>query len=254
MRPFDRSPNQTKIIMKRHILPGLVALLAAPLLAADVSPKADVKNAAAALGSQTNYAWRATVEVPADSPFKPGPTDGKTEKGGYLMLSFNFGDNTTEAVTKGTNGAVKTDDGWKTLAEALKDNGDGGFNPTMFIARMVQNYRVPAVEAASLADAAKELKKDTNSISGDLTEVGAKELLSFRRRGNGGDGPTVTNPKGSVKFWVKDGKLVKYQYHVQGTVSFNGNDRDVDRTTTVEIKDVNSTKIEVPAEAKKKLE
>ena len=230
-----------------------MALLAGSLMAADSSPKDDVKKAAAALGSQTNYTWQATVEVPADSPFKPGPTDGKTEKGGYTTLSFSFGDNSTEAVTKGTNGAVKTDDGWKTLAEALKDNGDGGFNPTMFIARMVQNYRVPAVEAASLADDAKELKKDTNSISGDLTEAGAKELLSFRRRGNGGDGPTVTNAKGSVKFWLSNGKLAKYQFHVQGTVSFNGNDRDVDRTTTVEIKDVNSTKIEVPDEAKKKL-
>ncbi len=48
-----------------------------------------------------------------------------------------------------------------------------------------------------------------------------------------------------MKFWIKDGILVKYQYHVSGTVSFNGNDRDVDRTTTVEIKDVNSTKIDV---------
>lgn len=231
-----------------------MALLAGSLLAADSSPKDDVKKAAAALGSQTNYTWQATVEVPADSPFKPGPTDGKTEKGGYTTLSFSFGDNSTEAVTKGTNGAVKTDDGWKTLAEALKDNGDGGFNPTMFIARMVQNYRVPAVEAASLADDAKELKQDTNSISGDLTEAGAKELLSFRRRGNGGDGPTVSNAKGSVKFWLSNGKLAKYQFHLQGTVSFNGNDRDVDRTTTVEIKDVNSTKIEVPDEVKKKLQ
>jgi len=231
-----------------------MALLAGSLLAADSSPKDDVKKAAAALGSQTNYTWQATVEVPADSPFKPGPTDGKTEKGGYTTLSFSFGDNSTEAVTKGTNGAVKTDDGWKTLAEALKDNGDGGFNPTMFIARMVQNYRVPAVEAASLADDAKELKQDTNSISGDLTEAGAKELLSFRRRGNGGDGPTVTNAKGSVKFWLSNGKLAKYQFHLQGAVSFNGNDRDVDRTTTVEIKDVNSTKIEVPDEVKKKLQ
>jgi len=231
-----------------------MALLAGSLLAADSSPKDDVKKAAAALGSQTNYTWQATVEVPADSPFKPGPTDGKTEQGGYTMLSFNFGDNTTEAVTKGTNGAIKTDDGWKTLAEALKDNGDGGFNPTLFMARMVQNYRVPAVEAASLADDTKELKQDTNSISGDLTEAGAKELLSFRRRGTGGDGPTVTNPKGSVKFWVKDGKLVKYQYHVQGTVNFNGDDHDVDRTTTVEIKDVNATKIDVAAAAKKKLQ
>jgi len=240
--------------MKRHILPGLMALLAAPLLAADSSPKDDVKKAAAALGSQTNYTWQATVEVPADSPFKPGPTDGKTEKGGYTTLSFSFGDNTTEAVTKGTNGAVKTEDGWKTLAEAMKDNGDGGFNPTMFMARVVQNYRLPAVEAASLADDTKELKKDTNSISGDLTEAGAKEFLTFRRRGNGGDGPTVTNAKGSVKFWVKDGKLVKYQYHVQGTVNFNGDDHDVDRTTTVEIKDVNTTKIVVADDVKKKLQ
>jgi hypothetical protein len=40
---------------------------------------------------------------------------------------------------------------------------------------------------------------------------------------------------------------------VQGTVSFNGNDRDVDRTTTVEIKDVDTTKIQVSDDAKKKL-
>ena len=40
---------------------------------------------------------------------------------------------------------------------------------------------------------------------------------------------------------------------VQGKVSFNGNDRDVDRTTTVEIKDIGSTKVQVPDDAKKKL-
>jgi hypothetical protein len=240
--------------MKRNILSGMMTLLAGSLMAADAGPAAEIKNAATALSSQTNYTWQTTVEVPADSQFKPGPTDGRTEKGGYTMLSMSFGDNTAEAVTRGTNGAIKTDGGWQTLAEALKDSGDGGFNPTLFLARRLQNYQVPAAEAASLAGAAKELKKDTNSISGDLTEAGAKELLSFRRgRNAGGEGPTVTNPKGSVKFWIKDGKLAKYQYHVQGTVSFNGNDRDVDRTTTVEIKDVNSTKIEVPADVKKML-
>jgi hypothetical protein len=239
--------------MIKNLLFGMVALLAGSLMAADSSPKDDVKSAAAALGNETNYTWQATVEVPADSQFKPGPTDGKTEKGGYTALSFSFGDNTTEALTIGTNGAVKTDDGWKSLAEAMKGGG-GGFNPATFIARMVQNYKTPALEAASLADAAKQLKKDTNSISGDLTEDGAKALLSFRRGRNGGEGPTITNPKGSVKFWIRDGNLVKYQYHVQGTVSFNGNDRDVDRTTTVEIKDVNVTKIDVSDDAKKKLQ
>lgn len=223
-------------------------------MAADSSPKDAVKNAAAALGNEKNYSWHASVEVPEDSQFKPGPTDGKTEKDGYTTLTFNFGDNTTEAVTKGTNGTVKTDDGWKSLAEAAKNDGGGGFNPTAFIARMAQNYKVPAAEAASLADDAKELKKDTNSISGDLTEAGAKELLSFRRGRNGGNGPTITNPKGSVKFWLTDGKLAKYQFHVQGSIDFNGNDVDVDRTTTVEIKDVNATKISVSDDAKKKLQ
>ena len=38
-----------------------------------------------------------------------------------------------------------------------------------------------------------------------------------------------------------------------GKVSFNGNDRDVDRATTVEVKDVGTTKVEVPDGAKKKL-
>jgi hypothetical protein len=240
--------------MKKNLLLGTMALIAGSLLAADSNPKDDVKKAAAALGNETNYTWLATVEVPADAQFKPGPTDGKSEKGGYTTLSFNFGDNTTEAVTKGTNGVIKTEDGWKTLTEAMQDNGGGGFNPTVFLARIVQNYKTPAAEAASLADAAKELKQDPNSISGDLTEAGAKELLVFRRRGNGGDGPTVTNPKGSVKFWIKDGKLGKYQYHVLGTVNFNGDDHDIDRTTTVEIKDVNTTKIDVADDAKKKME
>jgi hypothetical protein len=64
----------------------------------------------------------------------------------------------------------------------------------------------------------------------------------------------VSNAKGTVTFWLTDGKLVKFQTHVTGTVSFNGNDRDMDRTTTTEIKDVGTTKVEVADDAKKKLE
>jgi hypothetical protein len=194
------------------------------------------------------------VEVGNNSRFKPGPTDGKTEKDGYTTLSMSFNDATSEAVIKGTNAAIKTpDNGWQSAAEALQDNG-GGFNPATFIARTAQNYKAPAAEAANLAAQAQDLATGTNGISGTLTDDGAKALLTFRRGGNGGGGPTVNNPKGSVTFWLADGKLVKYQTHVTGTVSFNGNDRDVDRTTTTEIKDVNTTKIDVSEEAKKKLE
>ena len=87
--------------------------------------------------------------------------------------------------------------------------------------------------------------------SSDLTEEAAKQLLSFGRPGGGG-GPEISNAKGSARFWVKDGVVSKFDFKVQGKVSFNGTDRDVDRTTTVEIKDVGTTKVTVPDEAAKK--
>ena len=239
--------------MKSKLVVGMV-LLAGPLLAADSNPKDDVRNAAAALGAAPNYSWHTAIETPGGGGrFGGGPTDGKTEKGGYTMLTMTRGDNTIQAVLEGTNGVINTpDNGWQTLAEATQDNG-GGRNPGMFLARMLQNYKTPDMQAADLVAATQELKQDTNGISGDLTEEGAKALLTFRPRGGNGGGPEVTNPKASVTFWITDGKLAKYQFHVTGTVSFNGNDRDVDRTTTVEIKDVGTTKIEVPDDAKAKL-
>jgi len=231
-------------------------VLAAGSVMAD--SKDDVKAAAAALGSAANYTWHTSVAVPEDAQFKPGPTDGKTEKGGYTTLTLStFGDTTVDAAIKGTNGAIKSqDNGWQTLAEATAGGGGGGggFNPATFVARQVQDFKVPAVEAASLADAAKDLKAGDKGITGDLTEDGAKALMAFRGGRRGGPPPAITNPKGSVTFTIADGKLTKYQFHVSGSMDFNGNPFDIDRTTTVEIKDVGTTKVEVPAEAKKKLE
>ena len=61
------------------------------------------------------------------------------------------------------------------------------------------------------------------------------------------------NLKGSVKFWVKNGALIKYEFHLQGKIDFNGNEFPNDRTTTVEIKEVGATKVEVPEAARKKI-
>ena len=83
-----------------------------------------------------------------------------------------------------------------------------------------------------------------------FTEEGAKKLMRFRR---GGDGPQISGAKGSAKFWVKDGVLSKFEYKVKGSMNFNGNDIDVDRTTTTEIKDVGTTKVSIPEGAQKKL-
>ena len=241
--------------MKKNLLFGVIMLAAGSLLAADSSPKDTVTSAAGALGGAANYSWHSSLAAAGGNRRFGGPSDGKTEKGGYTWLSMDRNGATTLVLFKGTNGAINTpDNGWQSFKEATADDGGGGFNPTTFIVRMSQNFKTPDQQAAMLADRAAALKLDTNGISGDLTEDGAKAMLTFGRPRGGGDGPTVSNAKGSVIFWVTDGKLVKYQFHVSGTVSFNGNDRDVDRTTTIEIKDVGTTKIDVPDDAKKKLE
>jgi hypothetical protein len=241
--------------MKKHIMLGALAVLAGSLTLAHGSPKDDVQAAAKKLGD--NYTWKTTVENAGGGGgggrFGGGPSDGKTA-GGETWVTIARRDTTMDAVMIGTNkGALKTQDGWRSFAEATQDDGGGGFNPTLFTARMLQNFKAPASQAAELAGQAQELKVEGDAIVGNLTEAGAKSLLSFRRGPGGGDAPEPRNAKGSVKFWVKDGKLAKYEYKIQGTVTFGDNDRDIDRTTTVDIKDVGTTKIEVPDEARKKL-
>jgi len=226
--------------MKRNIMLGAALWLTGSLLAADSSPKEDITNAAKRLADKPNYSWRTTVVVPESAQFKPGPTVGKTEKDGFTHITMTFGDNTTQAVIMGDKAAVtRPDGGWRSLAEL-----DGEEGPARFLGRFIRNFKVPAAHATELAEGTRDLIKEGDLYSGDLTETGAKAQFRFG---------TVSNPKGSVKFWLKDGALSKYEFKVQGKADFNGNEMDVDRTTTVEIKDVGATKVDVPEDAKKKL-
>jgi hypothetical protein len=150
---------------------------------------------------------------------------------------------------KGDKVAITNREGeWQSMADL--ENAEG---PGRWLAWMARGIKTPGTQAADLASAAQDLKKEGDAYSGALTEAGAKELMLFRR-GAGGDGPSVSDAKGSVKFWVKDGLLAKYEFKVQGKVSFNDNEMEVDRTTTVEIKDVGATKVSVPEAARKKLQ
>jgi hypothetical protein len=233
--------------MKTKILFSLLTIAAGALLAADSSPKDEVTSAAKMLSEKDNYSWKSTMEFGNFST----TTAGKIDKEGVASLSMSVGDNTREAVLKGSKGAVKTpNEGWQSLSE-LESATEGG-RGRQFLVRRLQNFKMPAEEAANLAAKTKEIKKEGDSYSGELTEAGAKELLS-RGRGRGGNAPEAKNAKGSVKFWIKDGLLSKYELKQQGSITVNGDERDIEGTTTVEIKDVGTTKVEVPEEAKKKL-
>ena len=77
----------------------------------------------------------------------------------------------------------------------------------------------------------------------------------------GADEAVMLDPHGFVSscnatnlFWVKDGELTKYEHNVQGKiVGRDDQEFPINRTTTIEIKDVGKTKLALPDEAKKKL-
>jgi len=233
--------------MKKSFVFGFTACLAGSLIAADTSPKDLVTTAAKKLGDQTNYSWTATVVVPNDAPFKPGPTLGKAERDGFVVLSLSFFDNQIQAVLKGKKAAATTEDGsWKTAEELEQQDG-----PARFMGVVLRNLKRPADEAAEIASFTKDLKKDGDAYVSDLTEDGAKALQTFKMPG--GDSMAVTDAKGSAKFWIKDGALTKYEFSLKGKMKFGDNEFPNERTTTVEIKDVNKTKVEAPEAAKKKL-
>jgi hypothetical protein len=237
--------------MKTSLLATLGVLLTGTLLAADASPKDAVKAAARALAEKANYTWVSTPKNEGGGGggggggnFRAGPTTGKIEKDGFALVTSSMGDNTVESAFKGAKGVVKIEGEWKG-PDDLDDN------QRMFANRL-RNFKAPAAQAEELAGKVKELKAGADGqYTGDLTEDGAKELLSLRRRP---DAPAPKEAKGSVKFWVKDGVLVKWETNVQGKVTGRDDQEiSVNRTTTVEVKEVGSTKVSVPEEARKKL-
>jgi hypothetical protein len=245
--------------MKTKIVFGMAAMMAASLMAADSSPKDDVSSAAKALGDKANYSWKQTMDFGPNSPFQPGPTEGKTA-GGVTWLSSTFQDNTSIGIAKDKKVAVKTDEGWKSGDEFPAPGagggggGGGGFDPGAMMARRMQNLRTPSADLEDIISKTKEIKKDSGVYVADLTEDGAKSLLTFGFGGRrGGNQNQPTDAKGSVKIWITDGAITKYETKATGKRERQGETVDVERTTTVEIKDVGTTKIDVPDEAKKKL-
>ena len=257
--------------MKLTAFLGVVALAGATLHAA-ANPADDVKAAAKKLAGQS-YSWKSTTEM-AGGPggggggggqWRPGPTEGRTAADGTTHVTMTRGDNTFEAVLKGSKVALKTPEGWQVPPEPGAGRqgggpGAGAGGGAAMVGRTLATLRPPAAEIEDLLGKVKEVRKTEAGYVADLTEAGAKDLLTRGGRGGragGGPGggalPEPQDAKGTVKVWLKDGQVAKYELNVQGrmTMGQQGRDVEINRTTTVDISNIGSTKVEVPEDAKK---
>lgn len=231
---------------------GVAALI--PALAMAAGTKDELKAAVTKLADIPNYSWTTKVE----GGFSAGAGDGKTEKNGPTSLAIVFGDETYQVIIDGDKAAAKGSGGWASLAELERDaEEDGnGFSVERLLSVTIQNFKTPAAQAKDFCDELGDVQKEGEAFTADLKPETTKKLLSISRRRTAiakGTQIDVTEPKGSVSFWIRDGAFAKMELHVQGVVSFNGKERRIDRTTTTVITGVGSTKVIVPEECREKL-
>lgn len=256
--------------MKKLLLPSLAIAFATAI--SHAAPADDVSAAAKKLADASNYSWSTTTQNAGGQGggggFGGGPVSGKAEKGGFSVITREGQNGPTQTIRKGEQVVLQNQEGaWMTQEELFAQfagaqgappagapgggrGGRGGFGG-------FGGGASPADEIGTLVAAAKDFKAADGAISATLTEEGVAQRLTFGRGGRGGGQggqppAPPTNASGSVKFWVKDGAVTKYELHVKGTVQGRNGPQEVDRTTTTEIKDVGTTKVEVPADAKKK--
>jgi len=211
-----------------------------------------------ALNEKANYSWTSTNEI-VDAPFPPMVTRGQTEREGFTILTAEGQDGEIEAVKKGDKGVLKTEDVWQT-AEEYRQANQGGQGPGRGFAGRLLTQPVPVEDAEDLLKGLKDLKADDDGLyTAELTDQAAKDNAGFfgRQPRQGAPGgftpPEPKDAKGTVKFWVKAGLLIKFELHTSAKITFQDEDHDINRTATTEISDVGSTKIEVPDAAKSKL-
>lgn len=268
-----------EINMFRELFIG-AAIAMAPVSFAHADAKDEVAAAAKQLAEVGSYSWTMTTQ--GGGRGMGGGSEGTIQKDGLTRLILPARDAEIEVLLKGERAAFNSPDaGWTAVADPEPGQGGPGGGPERMVAGMVRSFRPPADLALRLAESVDELSKaDDGSYVGRLSEDEARALMQRRggrqgpggQRGGGRDGAPrdgggqggpggpggfggaeILDPAATVAFWVSDGFLTKFQYHVTGRMSFNGEEREIDRETTVEIRDIGSAKIDVPDEARQAL-
>ena len=242
----DRSSSSTP-----SLLAG-IAIMAAMVVASSAlaaEPKTELTDAIKKLGEQPNYSWSITQKtVGSESAARRDGSgiEGKAEKSGLVYVKTSSGENTYEAAFKGEKIIVNLNEDWIEPSELPVDNG-------RIEARLKALKITPVDQATSLADKSTNLKKEGSEYSGELTPEAAKSF--FQQLGR--RAAEATEATGTLKIWTTDGRLSKYEFKVQGKIKAGaGEDKkdvEISRTTTVEIKEVGSTKITLPEGARNRL-
>ena len=248
---------------------AVLAVCAVSVPSAWADAQQDLHAAIQKLADSPNYSWTTKLQ----GVFGGAPMDGKSEKNGYTTYTINTMGGSYPVISRGDRTFAKTDNGWQGMAELQKASDDAqGFSSEGFVLVQVQDFKTPVAQLTDLAGKLQNLKKTDQGFSADILPDAAKNLFTFRLPGQPATQKaaldqsdkvqtvvlqstamqqmTVKDPRGTLNVVMKDGSISKFEIHLAGTISLNEKDQPTDRTTITEIKDVGTTRITVPEDAK----
>ena len=228
------------------IFASLSLFTALSLCGAVADPKSEVMDAIKNLSQESGYSWTYTPKTAGSESAKRNdtPLTGKADKEGYSLFHGEMGEVSVDIGLKGEKMVVNYTGDWLSTAEIGENN------------RTVQRLRLlkrPTDEAQMLAGKSAAVKKDGDgSYTSELDGGWSKEMFALLGK-RASEAPSA---QGTARFWVKDGRLAKYEFVIRGKITTGDDKRETElsRTTTVEIKDVGNTKVGLPDDAKKKLQ
>jgi hypothetical protein len=277
--------------------PTFIALLNVFATAAAVAGPVDSTIVAAMkLPEAPNYSWRTDVVDDGRTYEIVGATDRATDYSLVTLPLVNAvarrtargggaSSNIATVIFKGSEQfVIQSDEGWRRSDEpsAVEERGGGrrgGFGgppgmggprgrssrgggrspggPEAGAAPAYSNLQNtlsrPHEEIALIVAGAADLKVEGEVVTGSLPETTAALLLVHA----GQKEITPLRAGGTVRLWVRNGTLVKYETRLEGVLSVEGSSGrrqvTVHQTATTTLSEVGTTKVEVPAEAKKKL-
>ena len=258
--------------MVRSALLAFGLVLAIGVLAAGATPRDDVAAAIQKLADSGDYAWRtvpfAEDAAPPDADFETIPArfeqtaqdqiEGKVQKDGLVALRAQIGDAVVGFYMHHAHMAIQTTQGQWTSETQLLSQGYLSI-PDQLLTQ-AEFLLPPAVEARQYFERIQNIHREGDAYVGEIPQDAAIAMLEERKRKqNDGKEWRLAEAKATVKFWISDGVLSKYQVHwtIDPYICVFGlnewaNESDITETTA--ISDNGKTTIHLPPEAEAELD
>lgn len=252
----------------------MTGLLLWMMLAQDASETC--RQAAQKTGEHPAYAFTITfreedLPLDVDNEVRTVSLQGQAQKGGYLSAEMVR----DKVIRKGDKTVYKVEDGgWKTFEELLEPPRPPTLEktppkkkkPSPVVLRL-QALRPVGEEVQAfvgtlgkIREIGKEKAENQECVSYE-GEVTPEEVIRFLKfpLDHLFEGVTAEAKSGSGRVWVNsEGRIVKYEGIYAGTVKFQARGKEraftIQQTWTVTLEPLKEVTIEVPPEAKKKLE